>query len=231
MSNTPMIPRSKRYSDKARERNGADILTADDALNLSHANAMVEAQSRHDRALGHFTDAAVVGGLPDSGLIDGQGALADRTGCGSYAPKYVFVHRVLRALADPSGDHPKVRPTDIERITAHAADHDVSAADLADLAVKALSPEGAVRVPAVIDLTDTFRSVNAMYLIARPKVEPTPEQGEDEGDEQPEPDGDDEQPTPSVSGEELIARGIRKCREQGMSDADIMTLVMTLQGQ
>jgi hypothetical protein len=93
-----------------------------------------------------------------------------------------------------------------------------------------VAEDGKDRASAIVSLVNCFGPSNRIDDVMEGRlVHPSLVQEQGDDDEQ----GGDEQGAgvPKVSGEELLTRGVRKCREQGMSDTDIAAFVMGLLGK
>lgn len=106
------------------------------------------------------------------------------------------------------------------------------------MATDFLSDTGTVHAAAVETIYSTFGSLEYVYNVAKgnrlhaddPRNNDDDDSGDDSGDDQPTGDDDDSGDSPKVSGEELIARGVRKMRESGATDQAIADYFMSVIG-
>lgn len=187
--------------------------------------------SRADRNLYALYSATVLPTLVDGGMT--QTNLATSFGIStSYVSKAIKVGRLFADIAKGSSDDGSAleRWGNLSTYWHHENGNHMSG----DMFVAAMGDEGAARGEALQSIGATFGSLEYVYTIAEGKRfhadDPRSLKGDGDEPSGDEPTDDDDEPTPSVSGEELIARGVRKMRESGATDQAIADYFMAVIG-
>lgn len=195
----------------------------------SFANVVDQDQtSRADRNLFALYSATVLPTLVDGGMT--QTNLATSFGISSsYVSKAVKVGRLFADIAKGSSDD----ATALDRWANLATFWHFETGETMDNGtfVDAMGDDGAKRGDALVAIGATFGSLEYVYTIAEGKRfhadDPRATQGDDDsGDDS----GDEPDPSPKVSGEELIARGVRLMRDAGATDQAIADYFMAVIG-
>lgn len=229
-----MNPTTINYSDETNSIIATDFVTGQDKMDAVR-RAMKDGRKSRDSAAADNIFAATC--LPD--LVRGgtaQKDLPNEVGISpSYVSKFLTVGRVVEFGANGNMEG-KITPHDFETMLARLQayyDTDCPDGGFFTLLLSMVSDDGGVRAPAIKKAHGVFGAVEYMYGIAKgTRVHPDAVTDEDEDeDEAPEDDApEDEDDSPTVSGEELIARGVRKMRESGATDQAIADYFMSVIG-